>query len=97
MVCRGRRLTHEVLLVHFATDSELLDLRQELCHDAVVMIRHVSLQRVDVLKLDDQLVVPLCLADKSCRARAALNLRSLVEHVVEHEIKLVGGSVIFNL
>ena len=44
----------KVLLLELG-GSERRDLGLELLHDALVVLRHVQLERVDVLELDDQL------------------------------------------
>jgi len=93
----GRRLTNEVLLVHIAIHGELLYLREKFRHDWLVMRSHVSLQGGDVLKLDNELVVPLALADEPRGPLAPWDFCDFVKHLVIDEIQLVRASIILDL
>ena len=84
----GSPRTDKILLVHFRVDSKALDARQVDVHDTCVVVRHEILHRIEVLELEDELVVPIRLADETGRTRAALDIRHSIDHLIECAIQL---------
>lgn len=67
-------VVHKVLLVDLAVDSQCFQRRPKLLGHGPMVVRHEVLERIHVLELEDELVVPLTLADESAGAGTAFNL-----------------------